>query len=206
MNFADFRNSSFYKVGRTRFDLKEKEFKKIDYLLIDTLPLSHIDESKEYMLEETYKRPGSLYHTVTTTHLRRALEVEKDYLPVEFRKLIAKQWQEVVGIVNKLNSTPVLSFLFIVPPGASVHKHRHGHIQTVTFCYSFDEEQVEHGDYLLMDGKHIDFPEENKFYFTFINNAEHEVFTSKWRFFFLHDFDEYVNVPTDIPNFKYVAI
>ena len=204
MNFSNFKNSDFYKLGQLRYDIINHEFKTMGLAFYDTLPLTHIDSKLEYVLDEKYLRPVSLKQTITLLHLRRALENECNFVPMEFRLAIAKQWQEVTSMLDKLEKKPIASFLMIQAPGMERMNHKHDCPQTFTVCFSFDEDTVESQDHFVLDSTRIaEFPKDNKFYFTFVNDPYHAGPSSKWRFFYFHDFDGYLDIPTDFPGFTY---
>jgi hypothetical protein len=72
--------------------------------------------------------------------------------------------------------------------------------QTLTFCYTFNDHAIEgpsDSKFIVDNGIEHEFIfPKDKFYFTFCDNLPHKSISNEWRFFWIFDFDQYINIPT----------
>jgi hypothetical protein len=118
-----------------------------------------------------------------------------------FRDMIIDQWAETYDIVNRLNVGPKSAHFAMQPPGSFWKKHIHSTDckQTLTFCYGFTEQAIEADNpsrFVVDNGVEHEFVyPSNRFYFTFRDNLAHRSISNEWRFFWIYDFDQHVEVP-----------
>jgi hypothetical protein len=117
--------------------------------------------------------------------------------------MIGHQWIEVNRVLSRLNVKPKSSMLVLQEPGTVVDRHRHLVKQVLTFCFSYNEDRVNNFDISGLSlgpkeaSKFLPYPKNDKFWFTLNDSVLHESISNEWRFFYFHDFDEYVTMPDD---------
>ena len=194
MDFEQFKNSKFATLAQLRFDYVNGVVNQRDFYIIDTREIEAITD--------TYlnTRIPTLANQITLGHLRRILEIKDDIMPTEFRDMICQQWIETSSIIKRITKKFAdNAYLIITRPGMSLPEHDHYHKQILTFCYSFDEQKLTEGtSHLTVNGKQINFPEDKKVCFSMRDQAKHGVYSTEWRFFWINDFDEYLEFPADI--------
>lgn len=214
MDFKKFKDSPFLFLGHSRFDYAEgNKFLQRDTVLYETSSFFRYSQADIDAFKESEYRPGGFLKSMLVSHLRKALLINDPlFLDFEFKKEIARQWLEVSSIIEKLDKKPRFSALLINEPGLVIPKHSHIFKQTLTFCYKFDDEKVNVFDnscFILGENgeRQVNFTDDNKYYFTFYDGLPHEVRSNEWRFFWFHDYAEYVDIPkeSDI-DFTYLPI
>jgi hypothetical protein len=214
MDFKKFNNSAFLYLGHSRFDYYSGyNFIQRDTILFETSLMPELSQHELDNFNESQYRPGSLANAISLVHLRKVLTLnDPNFLDFEFKKEIGRQWVEVSNIIKQLPMKPKSSMLLINKPGVVIPKHQHGKKQTLTFCYKFDDDKssVFENSCLILgkDGeRQVNFIDSNKFYFMFRDDIPHEVRSNEWRFFWFHDYTEYMDIPDslDIP-FTYQQI
>lgn len=115
---------------------------------------------------------------------------------------VIDQWAETYDIVDSLSVKPGLVHFAMQAPGADWGRHIHSVDckQTITFCYSYKDyciESEEPSRFIVETDKgDVSFPyPDGAFYFTFRDNPRHQSISNEWRFFWIYDFAEYVDVP-----------
>lgn len=196
LDFHYLQSSRFFQFGSYSLEFDENKecfVQKREVSLFDALwypPSYSISDlhSKEYASSEGYFGAS----------LERALDPTVK-LPV--RNTIVNQWNETYNTVNKLNVSPKVVHFAMQPPGALWNKHTHSVNckQTLTFCYKFDEFAISNDEpsrFVVDNGTEHSFVYPgNRFYFTFKDNLKHQSISNEWRFFWIYDFDQYIDVP-----------
>ena len=219
MDFRAFQASMFFRVGQSRFHVFGFPTGAEHFCMYDTASITAITSNDPYIPD--YHVP--IHKRITPFHLRHALGLvkghvtEPDFLPIEFREVITKQWIEVSDICNKItndyNKNIVdskeklrvnIGKLLVIEPGKPVSQHVHNAKQTITMVYFFEEEkilQAENPHFLMGRNfqQKIYLPDSNKTIFTMINDPPHYVFTNKWSFWWFNDFTNYCTLPLDLP-------
>lgn len=216
MNFKEFRNSNFFKLGMSRINSLTLEpsntyFSMFDCGVID--PLSTI-QNTQLELE-----PPMGHNNMTTVHLLTALQTQLParhgikWIPEEFKELLYQQCVEVNTIVNNILETNnrgiptvdqigmIHSKMLITEPGVSINKHIHQSPFTLTVCYAFEEDRIlrDVPSHFIMgevDRQLAYYPPDiDKFYFTMLRDPPHEVVSNEWRFWWFNDFSREVEIP-----------
>lgn len=214
MNFKRFKDSAFLYLGRSRFDYCDGfKFVQRETILYETSVFFKFYQSEIDKFNKSDYRPGGFAKSLTLCHLKKALLInDPQFLDFEFKIEIARQWLEVSNIIEKLGKRPSFSMLLINEPGVIIPKHSHIFPQTLTFCYKFDQERVNAFDNSCLilgenSDRKLDFTNDDKFYFTFYDRLPHEVRSNEWRFFWFHDFIDYVDLPNESEiDFKYLHV
>jgi len=214
MNFKRFKDSAFVNLGHSRFDYQTGTYflNKPSILFETSIFLRfHHDEINNF--NELENKPGGFDKSQALVHLKKALLINDPlFLDIEFKKEIARQWLETSTIIDTLEKKPKWSILLINEPGIVVPKHTHKFQQTLTFCYTFEDEKANVFDnsclILGSNGERkVNFTNDKKSYFTILDFLPHEVRSNEWRFFWVYDFDEYVSIPKeDEIDFTYLKI
>jgi len=201
INFADFRNSQFFKdVSSFMKAIKGlHEYKHTEgHLAFNVLTIDndYIIKRKNQNLTLT-DNLHVLKQACFIPHLHFFLN--SPYIPENFKNLIIDQWIEVETVIQTISQRPIYSLLLICEPGANVDYHDHGNDckQTITFNYKFFEEKddsIEDTVVVLNDNK-IKMPEIKKTYFTMIDNPRHAARFKEWNFLWVYDFNDYINIP-----------
>jgi len=196
LDFQYLQSSRFFQFGSYSLEFsenKEGSAQKRNISLFDAFwypPTYSISDlhSKNYVSSEGYFGAS----------LERALDPT---VKLSVRNTIVNQWNETYNVVNKLNVSPKAVHFAIQPPGALWKKHTHSINckQTLTFCYGFTEQAIS-GDnpsrFVVDNGTEYSFVYPgNRFYFTFKDNLKHQSISNEWRFFWIYDFDQYIDVP-----------
>ncbi len=196
LDFHYLRVCKFFETGQYSFSLDNDgklHVQKREVSLFDAhcYPSPHSIRAlheKKYQTSEAYLGAS----------LSRALD---STVKETVRTAIIDQWAETYDIVNRLNVEPNSVHFAIQPPGAEWNKHNHSIDckQTLTFCYTFNEYAIEgQGESKFVVENEIEydfiFPKD-KFYFTFRNNLLHKSISNEWRFFWIFDFDRYIDIP-----------
>jgi hypothetical protein len=196
LDFHYLQSSRFFQFGSYSLEFnenKEGSAQKREVSLFDSLwypPSYSISDlhSKNYVSSEGYFGAS----------LERALDPTVR-LPV--RNTIVSQWNETYNIVNKIKVRPKAAHFAMQPPGADWKKHDHSTNckQILTFCYKFDEFAISNNEpsrFIIDNGiEHTFIYPNNKFYYTFRDNLFHKSISNEWRFFWIYDFDQYIDVP-----------
>jgi hypothetical protein len=196
LDFHYLQSSRFFQLGSYSLEFNENKegfAQKREVSLFDAFwypPLYSIFDlhSKEYASSEGYFGAS----------LERALDPT---VKLSVRNTIVNQWNETYNVVNKLNVSPKAVHFAIQPPGASWKKHTHSTNckQTLTFCYMFTEQAISgdnHSRFIVDNGTEHSFVyPSNRFYFTFKDNLKHQSISNEWRFFWIYDFDQYIDIP-----------
>lgn len=214
MNFTEFKKSDFYKKGKIRYSLSERTF-------IHVNACSYLTESFDFPTTEENVKEITAYSLerdlITLLHLKKSLQIN-NFMPMEFRIEIARQWVEVNKCIADLNRTDKSyeSFLIIQEPGKyiSTHNHNHETNHSITFCYTFEDDAivsdklnactVYQQDKIKID-KVMKYPDSGKFYLEIIDNKPHDSHSDKWRFFWLNDFMEYKETPNSIRDWQKIS-
>jgi hypothetical protein len=123
-----------------------------------------------------------------------------------FKTLIQNQWTETLDVISKIDAQSVSSFFLIIKPGGGLSKHIHSPKikQTITFKYNFDfldmNSKVEKSYVKLFEEEQtqIMFDETlDKVIFTMLDNTPHEAMCKNLSFFWIYDFEEYIEFPTN---------
>jgi hypothetical protein len=224
MDFQALRNSHFYKVGCSRFNLLARQTNPEYFALYHTNTITALN-SKDGHIEPYY---APKHRKIPPFHLYNALALvatnvgEQPFMPSEFRDLIIKQWTEVTDvcdlIMDRYNANVSIvedkvrlntSCLLISEPGLNVIQHTHNDVaQTITMSYTFQEDKLEDADdtHLLMGEQYqhkVYIPDDEKILFSFKNDPAHHLYSREWRFWWFHDFTKKVDIPQDLP-FTYV--
>lgn len=199
-NNIDFYNliaSAFFYIGTTAMTPDENKnmvYQKRDVSLFDAYcnvtPTSIRElHNKTYRSSEAYMGAS----------LARALDPS---VRQNLRTAIIDQWAETYDIVNSLSVKPSLVHFAMQPPGAHWGRHTHSIDckQILTFCYSYNDCRIENEEpsrFIIETNKgDISFVYPNgSFYFTFRDNPIHQSISNEWRFFWIYDFAEYVEIP-----------
>lgn len=214
MDFKKFKDSAFLHLGHSRFDYSDgNKFLQRPTVLFETSTFFRFSQNEVDRFSESEYRPGGFDKSLTLSHLKKALLINDPlFLDFEFKKEIARQWLEVSTIIDKLDNQPRFSMLLINEPGVIIPKHSHIFKQTLTFCYTFQEEKANVFDnscFILGENgeRQVNLPDSDKFYFTFLDHLPHEVRSNEWRFFWFHDYSDYTDIPkeSDI-DFTYLPI
>jgi hypothetical protein len=144
---------------------------------------------KEYRTSEAYFGASLARHLDPTVKL-------------PLRTAIINQWAETYEVVNRIPVIPSTVHFAMQPPAAPWKKHNHSMDckQTLTFCYTFDEHSINNPEpsRFVINNNGIDYSfiyPKDKFYFTFRDNMLHESISNEWRFFWIFDFDQYIDIP-----------
>jgi hypothetical protein len=214
MDFKRFKDSGFINLGHCRFDYQTSTYflYKINVLFETSISL-RFEQHEINNFNQLENKPSGFDKSQALVHLKKALLINDPlFLDIEFKKEIARQWLETSTIIEKLDKKPRWSILLITEPGIVVSKHTHKFQQTLTFCYKFDDERAdvfEDSCFILGPNgeRQVNFTDDNKFYFTFLDYLPHEVRSNEWRFFWVYDFDEYITIPKeDEIDFTYLKI
>lgn len=199
MDFEALRASRFYQIGRWVNDEETGESSIVEQSVFDTVPFSHSEISN--LKQRDFSNNGP---TVAPS-LHKLLDPV--IMPVEMRDLIVDQWTEVSSIIDTVGKKSFNSLLIIQPPGAFNPKHKHRSVtkRTITFCYKYDEDRIidEMKSKLrieLEEGKEtvIMYPDVPKTLMLFTDNYPHKSISYEWRFYWVYDFDEHVDIPKDV--------
>jgi hypothetical protein len=213
MNFSEFELSNFLKLGRTRYSFEDNDFKLMSICLYETTPILPLTQNEVSSIDWN-KSPG-VQHGCTLLPLRRAIFL-RNFLKTEFKEEITKQWLEVNNALKLIDRhLPIESFLLIQSPGQLLPKHKHGGSsspvkQTITFCYDFEQNRVNGKDCLeFYDNENniistINYPDGGKFCFDFVDSPWHQGYSSKWRFFWFHDYTDYKDI-SSIEDWNYLG-
>lgn len=210
MSFTEFRNCNFYKLGKLRYDYIDNDFKVREVAIYDTFPITPLMQEDSYILEDTFERTNELKRQLTLVHMRRALEVGNNYTPSNLRKIIGQQWIDVNNVISRIPVKPQSSMLIIQEPGSVVTRHLHRCKQVLTLSFRYDEDRVfkYKESYLSLGETDNDistiYPQSDRFYFSLYDEVLHESKSNEWRFFYFHEYLEYVDVPNDISFTKWV--
>lgn len=214
MNFQKFKDSPFLHLGRSRFDYHNGcQFLQRDTILFETSAFFRFSQDEINNLKESEYRTGGFAGSLTLSHLRKLMLInDPKFLDFDIKCEILNQWLEVTSIIDSMDKKPRFSMLLINEPGVIIPKHFHIFAQTLTFCYTFQEEKVHEFDKSCLvlgedQNRIVEFPDHNKFYFTFKDRLHHEVRSNEWRFFWFHDFSEYIDIPKESEiDFIYLPI
>lgn len=195
MNFADFKESTFFKLGLSALHPRtENLFFKEGNLTFDAslYSMNDILQLEKYNL--TFMDIG------IKPHLYRSL-IRKNSITTEWKNIIITQWDEVNALIKKI-PYPYISAQFTVQsPDNYIIYHTHSEISkhVLTFVYTFDENYSEYTGYTswVKDNKthRFNYPSKNKFFMSFYDNVPHDSKSNIWRFFWVYDFYQYVEEP-----------
>ena len=214
MDFKKFANSAFLHVGYTRFDYSSssKNFLQYESATYDTGPFYSFNASELAVYNSAFKNmPLSRSRKLLTLcHLSKLLLIhDPDFLELDFKQEIIRQWAEVTDALRLLNASPKISQLLIMQPGQTVAKHSHMFQHTISFCYTFCQDSTntfERSHIIAGNGfdKIIPLPND-PCYFMFYDGLPHGAKSNEWRFFWFNDFAEYVDISVKMP-FTFVQI
>ena len=195
LDFHYLRSSRFFAGGTYVVALDEHKVmsaQQREVSLFDALchPSSSIRDlhSKNYASSESYFGAS----------LERALDPT---VRSPFKDIIIDQWAETYNVIDKLGVAPKSVHFAMQPPGAFWKKHIHSVDckQTLTFCYGFAEQAIDSDKpsrFVVDNGVEHEFVyPSNKCYFTFRGNLAHQSVSNEWRFFWIYDFDQHIEVP-----------
>ena len=228
MNFISLKESNFLTKGKIRYLPAERQFyldnlqacMYVTGLFLPPTCQEDIDEIVNCAL------PSKV---ITLLHIQKALKIN-NFLPIEFRKEIARQWAEVTNCLTSLNRSdfPGESFFLIQEPGMYIAKHSHniGCSQSVTFCFTLEDDSIsietgfDDWHYQNFDKKSnftiykkdkieieksVLYPDTGKFYFEITDNKVHDSYSDKWRFFWIYDFSKYEKLPDTIKDWQKIS-
>jgi hypothetical protein len=216
MDFKRFKDSAFLHFGHSRFDYTSGyNFIQRDAALYETSSFFGVHHTNLDKFNEDEYIPSGFAKSLTLCHLKNLLSINDPlFLDFAFKKEITRQWIEVNAIIESLNQKPKFSMLVISEPGVAIPKHVHNVSvkQTLTFCYTFhDEKNNVFDNSCFIVGKNeerqVNFPNSDKFYFTFLDRLPHGLCSNEWNFFWSYDYSDYVDLPkeSDI-DFIYLPI
>ena len=195
LDFNYLRASRFFEYGAHTLTVDEN--KKMSALRRDVA----LFDALCYLTPQTIRDLHLKKYASAESYFGASLERSLDpTVKSEFKDMIVDQCAETYDVVNKLNVRPKAVHFAMQPPGAFWKKHTHSVDckQTVTFSYGFSEQAItsdEPSRFIVDNGKEHEFVyPSNKFYFTFRDNLAHKSISNEWRFFWIYDFDQYVDV------------
>lgn len=215
MNFDEFKDSSFYKLGTVRYNFLDNTTLGYSLKRAPTYNITEQDfDNLELLKSNNYYLPDHGIFSIAS--LYRMLEAkpilidQPKFIPDEFRDILIEQWKEVNSIVRLINSAKIIKgFLLISEPGAPIMLHNHAITsQTITFCYRLSINQnsdseksyieVAHNNYKSI-GKSVKvyYPDSDKIMFSLRGDPLHGSLSNEWRFFWAYDFAGSVTVPTN---------
>jgi hypothetical protein len=194
IDFEALKSTPFYKLGRVLYDPESDSI--IESPMCFYYAMNHTMEDirakkNEPLSTERWNHPSPPLHKFLS-----------DSLPSNLKQVILDQWIEVGSIVEGLGVKPITAHFVILPAGKNVITHRHMPIckHILTFMYRFMENSINTYDssYLDINRKVQIYPDTDKVCFSIYDNLPHSSVSNEWRFFWVYDFDQYVNVPSDI--------
>jgi hypothetical protein len=224
LNFDELKQSPFFKLGQSRYNFKygdgivNPEWISVELCTFDLSRIrTQFDSDTNPYLPTNY---NSVISTLSPSvsglmnnHLSMALAANYQLIPNNFRLLIANQWTEINAAIKRLNIQDKITraLLIIQDPGTYVPPHGHSHVeQTVTFVYSYPNNKLNEGEnnvkfYLSTDEvRKIEYPEDNKFYFTFDGKTKHDASTTMWRFYWIFDTPEKYELNRKLNHWKFL--
>jgi hypothetical protein len=210
LNIDLLKNSDFFKTGQCRFNYSTQEFmQSVGFCMYETTEQRYFRTGTR-QIQNNYPR----HRYITVLNLQHALKIEyydepnRKFLPEPWLSLIREQFQLVTTYLDQIQlinptATLVDSYLLIAEPGYTIHMHRHHVPQTVTFCWTKQEQYLTSGpkSRFLMgfhNRRPIELPAHEWFYFQMRDDPPHEVQSNEWRFFWFNDFDAYTTIPDNI--------
>lgn len=189
--------SKFFETGQYSFSLNDEGnliVQKREVSLFD----AHCSPSSQ-TIRRLHEKTYQTSEAYLGASLSRALD---STVKQSVRTAIINQWAETYDIVNQIDTEPSSVHFAIQPPGAEWNKHTHSIDckQTLTFCYTFNEYAIdgsEQSRFVVENEIEHDFIfPKDKFYFSFRDNLPHKSISNEWRFFWIFDFDRYVDIPS----------
>lgn len=209
IDFKNLRNSPFFNIGIFRHSgltNAATQYKNYHTANIDTTIIS--DELIRW--SKNRATPDKTNPLLLYPHLLRLLNEEN---PEGLNDELLKQWKEVYSIIKNMGKFTYSNFLLIQPPGTRLleHKHATNCAQTLTFCYTFIEEQITSGEtsylHLGESRRKVQLPDNHKTYFSIYNNDSHGGYSNQWRFYWVNDFTEKFTIQTELfTEFQFVDL
>jgi hypothetical protein len=196
LDFSYLRSSRFFEYGT--YTLFIDENKKMSALQRDVSLFDALCYPPSYSIRDLHSKNYASAESYFGASLERSLDPT---LKFPFRDMIIDQWAETYDVVNRLKVRPKSVHFAMQPPGAFWNKHIHSVDcnQTLTFCYGFTEQAIdadEPSGFIVDNGtEHRFVYPDDKFYFTFKGNLAHRSISNEWRFFWIYDFDQHIEVP-----------
>jgi hypothetical protein len=218
VDFIKFKDSGFFKMGCDRYNVTNGNYERGAACKFDTSDIlsprsTDAFESSIYgmgihnVVSPEHEKTYVNVRLPPMAHLKRLLEVRHDdFLSDDIRQEIIRQWTEVTNLLDMVKpskSTVVESIMAVQRPGAYIPNHSHTNVvTTLTFCYCFGNSLTNDIDAIRVapydepnNPITYDYPDTNKFYLTMNTKNYHDSSSSKWRFFWINDFFEPINVP-----------
>ncbi len=195
INFSTLLQSRFYHLGLHSVDSNNvHSLRKISCFDAHCFP-------NKYSIKDLFLKNYSSSDGYIGVSLARALTPSIDQ---HLKNEIVEQWAQTLDIVNQIPVEPSNVHFAMQPPGVPLHKHVHSREckQTVTFCFTFYNNAVtgsEPSRFIIskQDKDYNFYYPQGHFYYTFKDNPPHQSISNEWRFFWIHDFDQYVTVPAN---------
>jgi hypothetical protein len=192
MNLQEFRKNRLFKIGCLNYDRDTDTVFSHSLASFDTTIVD--DELLLKIRERDYQNVAMPVGPA----LSRALD---STVGDENRKALIDQWREVEAIVSALPVRPYVANLIVQPPAGADRLHTHAKVckQTMTFCFTYTEESIESSSesHLFISDTIVPYTNEHKIMFSFRDNPKHRSVSNEWRFFWVYDFDKYVEVPSN---------
>ena len=206
LDFSEFRNSNFYKFGSSKINTKTLEYVPWKFCAYEAIELPQLSsDHPKYSVD--YTPPHGF---IVPISLQKALKMEflkgdnsPPFIPAAFKDEITAQYIQITDITRQLSTTLFRMILLICSPGTRMGTHVHRCEQTVTFLWKYQDEKIEGEPSRLEMGfksRHkVYFPNSDKIMFSFRGDPPHDAITNEWSFFWVCDFNDRFDIPTNLP-------
>lgn len=202
-NMTDLTTSDFWIKNLIEFDHKNKTSRIVNQKKWVMFTTNQINQNKleNWEIQE--------FSTSVPIHPELYGNLRTNTLSIDWQKEIIKQWVEVANIIRSCKIEPIMSWMMICKPGSYIHPHSHNPKikQTLTICYNFLEHRdfsYEKGQFSLLGEtnviKKVEITNSSKTILTWKNNCNHDASTDTLTFFWIHDFLEFIDLPSNNIN------
>jgi hypothetical protein len=201
MNLESLKNSTFLKLGKSRYDYVNDQFIQRVTAMFNIGAVDAITQEQTNNLSSDPSEFNKQGNTIPLVHLRDALEINHSrFLSNDIRLEICKQWMEVDKIIKNIGLRNPIARLIVQEPGTTVPTHKHFCPMILTFSFRFTENSSQVYDKSGIGiGKEqvkiIEYPDSDKCFFAFYDDPFHSSISNEWRFHWHYDFEEKIQLP-----------
>lgn len=199
LDYDNLINSVFFKKGSIVFNsgISQPCFREDNLVVFDTtIPtltkLNNLLKDRDNGVRHSMNIWPALYYSLMN-----------GIIPNDTRRNIVTQWMSTLEVINQLECECLCSILLIGISGSYLGKHRHAttNKQTLTFQFDFPEfgNSDSRDNYINLYDDNDNLTHQlsqnktNKSVFTIRNNVQHVAYFRNLRFYWIYDFEEYLN-------------
>lgn len=211
LKIDEFLESDFWKKSSIYYDVKDRCTKSMQNkkFIVFGANLITLNDIVNFDMSHLQNSTAQSYHPELYASLRNTT------LPLNWKKEILSQWQQVIKITQKIQHTPKFRVCIICSPGseALTHIHPFGTKQTITVCFNLSDNLQNEKNYFT-EHSDDDIPVKktlistsNKTIFTWKDNYKHSVSIKCMSFFWVHDYNNYVDLTNvDLEDFDLIHL